>query len=234
MNEHIIFRAFRAIDELDSCKRFLEGHVRVLKDYGITNITTNNDEWMTNPNMYCIVALSADKTETLGGIRIQISDEDNLLPVEKAIGKMDTRIHNIVTEFRKDGGVGELCALWNSKEVAGVGISILLTRAGISVTNQLKIKTLVGICADYTLKMFQQVGFVVDYSLGINGEFPYPNPTYKARVLGIMNASSLETAADYDKERMKSIRENPTQTFLERGTKKEIEIEYKLLFNHEN
>lgn len=229
MSERLIFRAFRAINDLDACLKFKEGHISVLKDYGITNITTNNDEWMQNPNMYCIVALSADGTETLGGIRIQVSDENNLLPVEKAIGKMDDRIYNIVKDFRDDGGVGELCALWNAKKVAGVGISILLTRAGISVANQVDIRTLVGICADYTLKMFQQVGFVVDYSLGDKGEFPYPNPTYKARVLGIMNASSLETAAEYDKVRMTSIRLNPEQSFIEQGTKEEIEIEYKLI-----
>ena len=91
---------------------------------------------MLNPNMYCIIALSEDQSEIYGGIRIQISDEQNMLPVEKAIGKMDARIYSLVEKFRNDGGVGELCALWNAKVIAGLGISILLTRAGISVTNQ--------------------------------------------------------------------------------------------------
>jgi len=229
MSEGLIFRAFRAINDFDACLNFKEGHNSVLKDYGITNITTNNDVWMQNPNMYCIVALSADGNDTLGGIRIQISDEDNPLPVENAIGKMDKRIYDIVKKFRDDGGVGELCALWNAKKVAGVGISVLLTRAGISLANQLHITTLVGICADYTLKMFQKVGFVVDYSLGINGGFAYPNDTYTARVLGIMNAATLDTADEFDKLRMKSLRENPVQVYDEEGTKARIKIEYNLL-----
>lgn len=126
------------------------------------------------------------------------------------------------------GGAGELCALWNAKSIAGMGISILLTRAGIAVTNQLDIKTLVGICADYTLKMFQQVGFVVDNTLGTNGEFPYPNPSYTARVLGIMNASSLESAAEYDKKRMSSLRNNPVQSFVEQEVNTEVKINYNL------
>lgn len=222
------FRAFRAINDYESCTKFRDGHVTVLKDYGITNITTNNDEWMKNPNIYCIVAEN-ETGEVDGGIRIQISDYKNLLPVEKAIGKMDPRIHDIVSELRFKGGVGELCALWNSKRVAGLGISILLTRAGISAINQLKFNTLMGICAEYTLKMFQQVGFVVDNSLGLKGEFPYPNPNYIARVLGIMNAATLETAAAYDKERMQNLRDNPVQMTLEKTEKAEINIDYNLL-----
>lgn len=231
MSERLIFKAFRAINDADACVSFKEGHNSVLKDYGITNITTNNDVWMQNPNMYCIVALSADGKETLGGIRIQISDTENLLPVEKAIGKMDGRIYEIVKKFRENGGVGELCALWNAKKVAGVGISILLTRAGISVTNQLSINTLVGICGEYTLKMFQKVGFVVDNSLGFNGLFPYPKDEFTARVLGILNSHTLDTAEDYDKDRIQNIRENPVQLSIEQGTREEIEIEYNLIMS---
>lgn len=231
MNEELIFWAFRAVDELEACIKFKEGHTSVLKDYGITNITTNNDEWMKNPNMYCIVALSPESNETLGGIRIQISDEQSLLPVEKAIGKMDSRIFDIVGKFRNDGGVGELCALWNSKKVAGMGVSLLLTRAGISVTNQINIKTLVGICGEYTLTMFERVGFVVDHSLGVNGLFPYPKGEYTARVLGILNSSTLETANEFDKARIRDIRENPNQKCIEIGAKKEIEIKYNLTLN---
>ena len=227
---HLRFIAFRAINEPELCERFKEGHRNVLLDYGIANITTNTNEWNKNPNMYCIVAINNEDERLVGGIRIQISDEDNYLPVEAAIGKMDARIHNIVTNFRNNGGVGELCALWNAKSVAGIGISILLTRAGISVTNQLSIKTLMGICADYTLKMFQQVGFVVENNLGNNGEFPYPNPSYTARVLGIMNAASLETAAAYDKERMSALRENPIQSCLEKE-KAEVTVDYNLIIS---
>ena len=228
MSERLCFRAFRAIEEPETCIRFRDGHVSVLKDYGITNITTNNDEWMRNPNIYGIVAEIYPDMEVVGGIRVQISDEQNWLPVEKAISKMDPRIHDIVKKYRDDGGVGELCALWNAKRVAGIGISVLLTRAGISMANQLDFETLVGICAEYTLDMFRRVGFVVDDSLGVKGEFQYPNENYIARVLGIMNASTLSTAHEYDKMRMQSLRDYPEQLTVEQGTKEKIEIQYRL------
>lgn len=225
------FRAFRAINDLSTCLKFKEEHGNVLRDYGIANITTNNSDWMHDPNIYCVIAEDVVENKITGGIRIQISADNAPLPVEKAIGKMDGRIFDLVKSYRCNGGVAELCALWNARSVAGAGVSMLLTRAGISVTNQLEIKTLMGICADYTLKMFQRVGFVVDYSLGVNGEFPYPNPTYKARVLGIMNAASLETAAEHDKVRMSAIRANPVQKTTEKVTSTEIQVDYNLLIS---
>ena len=141
---------------------------------------------------------------------------------------MDPNIHNIVNSYI-DEGVGELCALWNAKEVAGLGLSLLLTRAGISMVNQVNCKTLMGICADYTMKMFRKVGFVVDSSLGENGEFVYPNKNYVARVLGILNASDLSTAEEIDQQRMESLRNDPGQRFTESGPDGiEIDINYSL------
>lgn len=226
---YLKFRAFRAINDLDSCIKFVEEHRNVLKDYGITNITTNNESWMHNKNTYCIVAETIEEKKILGGIRIEISDENNLLPVELAIGKMDPAIHRIVKKFRESGGIGELCALWNARAVAGNGISMLLIRAGIAAASQLKLGTLIIICADYTLQMFQNAGFIVDHSLGLNGEFHYPSAKYTARVLGIMNAITLETAKAYDKLRIESLRENPLQRFIEKGTKNDITIDYQLV-----
>ncbi len=222
-------RAFRAIDEYETCLKYKENHVNVLKDYGITNVTSSNDEWIRNPNMYCVIAETGSENEMVGGIRIQVSDLEHLLPVETAIGKLDNRIHQIVENYRVEGGVGELCGLWNAKKIAGFGVSVLLVRAGISITNQLKFKTLVGICAEYSLQMFQNVGFVINKSLGKDGNFPYPNDTYKANVVGILNAETLNTACYYDKVRMNSLRKNPRQTFIEKGPKKEMEINYNLV-----
>lgn len=224
----IKIRAFRAIDEYETCLKYKVEHVNVLKDYGITNVTSSKDEWISNPNMYCIVAENINN-EMVGGIRVQVSDSLNLLPVETAIGVLDKRIHKIVEEYRNNGGVGELCGLWNSKKIAGFGISVLLVRAGISISNQLNFKTMVGICAEYSLKMFQNVGFIINKSLGNNGDFPYPNDSYKANVLGILNSETLSTAATFDKERMKSLRNNPTQYFVEEGPKEPLQVSYNLI-----
>jgi hypothetical protein len=222
------FRAFKAVDNPELCKKYLEGHVQVLKNYGITNITTNNTDWMKWDTVYCVIAEKEDGT-VVGGVRTQLADGKHPLPVEKAIGRMDPRIHDIVKEYLPEG-VGELCALWNAKEVAGMGLSIMIVRAGISTLNQMKCNTLMGICADYTLKMFRKVGFVVDDSLGEGGEFVYPNENYIARVLGILNAKELSSAEEFDRQKMLDLRNNPVQTAIETGPNNlQIEIEYLLL-----
>lgn len=224
------FVGYRAIDSIENCQRFKNGHEKVLSDYGITNITTNTFEWMKDPNVYVVMAISEEDNEVVGGIRIHISSESTTLPVESAVGHMDPNIYNIVKNFRENGGVAELCALWNAKRVAGKGVSTLLTRASIAATVQLSFQTLMGICADYTMDMFNKVGFRVNPKLGNSGEFKYPNENYIARVLGIMNAITLDTAHPYDKERMISLRENLEQSCEENERKGIIEADYNLNF----
>jgi hypothetical protein len=221
--------AFKASTNKALAEKYLEGHIQVLVNYGITNITTNNRDWMDFEGVYCVV-VENEKGEIVGGVRTQIADGLHMLPVEKAIGKMDPKIHEIVQQFYHEG-VGELCALWNAKEVAGVGLSIIIVRAGIAAISQLKCRTLMGICADYTLKMFRKVGFVVDDSLGNQGEFVYPNENYIARVLGILNAKDLATADEYDRKKMLDLRYNPVQTCVENGANDNVlEIEYDLIY----
>jgi len=225
----IILKAFRAVNEPLLCELFLEGHGNVLKDYGVTNITSNTQKWMLNPSVYVIVAMDETSTEVLGGIRIHIADGIEMLPVEKAIGKIDPNIHKIVSSYMDDG-VGELCALWNAKKIAGLGISMLLTYAGISLTNQISCKTLMGIGSDHTMEMFAKVGFRIDRSLGNNGDFVYPNENYIARVLGILNSKDLSTAEDYSREKMLDLRNHPEQDCLEKTPKNStVELSYQLL-----
>jgi hypothetical protein len=222
-----IFRAFRAVDDHESCINFLKGHIKVLTDYGITNITTNNRDWMTNPNVYVVVAETMSDRRIVGGIRVHKADGINPLPVEAAIGKLDSRIYDLI-KIHVDEGTGELCGLWNAKEVAGMGISLLLIRAGISFVNQFELCSLFTICAEYTLPMVHKVGFVVEENLGNNGEFIYPNENYIARVLKKLNALTIETADAIDRNRILDLRNNPQQSTIEFINKRELFIEYKL------
>jgi len=203
----------------------------VLTDYGITNITTNNRTWMDKNNVYVVVALNEDRSKILGGVRIHIADGKQKLPLENAIGKMDPKVYNIINSYMADG-TGELCGLWNSKEVSGFGISLILIRAGISIVNQINLASLFTICADYTMPMVKRVGFTVEDSIGKNGEFVYPNENYIARVLKKLNAVTLDRAEEPDRQRIFSLRDNPIQFYKETGPKGEIEVDYNLLLSN--
>lgn len=222
--------AFRAIDDVELCKEYIKGHIKVLTDYGITSITSNNSQWIENANMYCVVAFDSKTDELLGGIRIQIADGVLPLPVEKAIGYMDARIYDIVKNYAFNGGIGELSGLWVSNKLKGVGMGPYLVRAIISSSNQLNFITLIGICGENTLPMFKNVGFLIDYSLGKNGGFPYPTDDLTAHVVGILNAITLESAASFDKKIMTLLRENPVLDRVETNNQFISEISYNLIY----
>lgn len=120
------FIAFKAIDNREYCERFLKGHVSVLEDYGITNISTNNNLWMEMKNVFVIVAFYGE--EIVGGIRVHVADGKEPLPVEKAVGYIDCKVHQLINQYLETG-TGELCGLWNAKSVAGYGVSLLLVRS---------------------------------------------------------------------------------------------------------
>lgn len=205
----IRLRAFRAIDEEDSCYEFADGHKKVLEGFNLGNITTNNVSWAYNPNVYVIMAHETETGDLLGGIRIQIADGVHPLPVEDAVSNFDPKIHDMVTHYALSGGTSELCGLWNSRSKApNIGITINLVVAGMAICSQLPITSIFTIVASYTLKIARQMGYRIETSLGNNGEFIYPNSNYVARVLS-MNPNTLEYSFALYKEKIIALRENP-------------------------
>lgn len=224
----IKIRIFRAIDSLESCQKYVEGHMRVLKVYGITMITSANIEWFVDPNTYVIIAESEDETKVYGGARIQIAGGKLPLPIETAVSEMDTSIHNLVSTLSEDG-TGELCGLWNSREVAGYGLgSIYLGRVGVAVSSMLKLKTLVALCAPTTVKNCIRVGFEVENRLGNEGTFYYPKDDLIATAVLLKNTFTLETADPFERECILSLREHPVQIKEEQGIKEPFTVSYDL------
>jgi hypothetical protein len=110
------FIHFKAIENQALCEEFMSGHIRVLKDFGITNVTTNTDSWKMNENIHVIVAKSKSTGELVGGIRIQIMSDKEELPIEQALTELDPKVPEVL---RRDKAheVAEVCGLWNSKRV---------------------------------------------------------------------------------------------------------------------
>jgi hypothetical protein len=225
---NIKIKVFRAIDEPELCQKYLKGHKEVLSVYyGITPITSDNPGWPDNPEVYVITAESVIDQELLCGIRVNKVGGTQPLPVEVAIGKLDDRIHKLV-EDHKERGAGELCGLWNSRKVAGMGLSFLLTRMGISILNQLNINTMFGICAELTLPMFKGVGFEIEESLGNKGAFNYPRSDLLAFSLIMKDTINLEKADPVERDKIFKLRNILHQKILEKGPKGQLYIEYDL------
>ncbi len=145
----IRIRAFRATDDPETCLKFIEGHRRVLSIYGIENITTNTDEWIYNPAIFVIVVESLDGEKLFGGARVQAANGINPLPIEEATGEMDNKIYDVVKRYSQFG-TGELSGLWNSKEVAGLGIgSLVPTRCGVVIAEQIGLTSIFSLIFSY-------------------------------------------------------------------------------------
>ncbi len=229
MTMAVSFRAFRAVDEPESCLRFIEGHRKVLEIFGITMITSNKASWTTHPNTYVILVESKVDGRAMGGARLQIFDDSLALPIQDAVSKVDRKIDEVVKRYSEAGPTGEVCGLWNSREIAGFGIgSAYLTRAIIVLAKRLKIKTLFALCAPATVKTAGRAGFVIERSLGNDGFFNYPKLDLVATAMTIEDVEDLSRATPENQAFILESEVNPLQCRMEKGPKGEIMVDYDL------
>ncbi len=226
----LVIKAFKAIDNPDACHRYVEGHMKVLRIFGITMITSAKAEWINDPYTYVIMVESDDGEKVYGGARIQLAGGINPLPLETAVEELEPGISKIVQEYAARG-TGELCGLWNSREVAGLGIgSMYLARAAVTITEQLNMSTLFALCAPSTVKNSLRIGFEIATFMGNNGTFYYPKEDLVATTMIIPDTKTLGTTEAEEREIVMGLRQQPVQFTIDEGPRGRIlEIDYKLL-----
>lgn len=224
----ITFKAFRATEEPELCQQFLLGHLRVLESVGVKKLSSAQDEWTQNPNCYVITAISGDGERVLGGSRVQIAGNGYPLPIEQAVGTKDPRIHDMVQRLTPQN-VAELCGMWNSREVAGLGVgSVYVNRIGIAILTQIGVNYLLGLAASWTLEMGKKAGFQVNEGLGEKGTFYYPKEDFIATAIHIPDVVNLPTADAEERARIMELRENPVFERIETTRMGEVHIQYQL------
>lgn len=226
-------RAFRATDNEELCQRFIEGHRRVLEAIGVSKVTSSKNEWAQHPASFVILVEDDDESKVLGGARLQVADGKTPLPLEEAAGYMDERVYELVEHYRK-GGTAEVCGLWNSMEVAGMGIgSIFLIRAALAISDQLGLSSMMALCSPYTTRIAGNYGFLVEKSVGIDGTFYYPKLDLLATIVLQKDAPGLSHASELETSRIFDLRKHPQQIFTEQARKQQlVEINYDLLLNN--
>jgi hypothetical protein len=208
METDIRIRAFRATDDQDTCIKFIEGHQKVLENHGIFNVTSSVVEWMYSPSVFVIVVESLDRTKLYGGARIHAADGKSPLPLEVATGEMDPRVIEYV-KFYAQNGTGELCGLWNSIEVAGLGIgSYFPSRAAIVIIEQLEFSSLFSLCSPATLRFNQWIGSRPFIKVGNAGTFYYPKLDLIATTVFLKDPHTLNNAHPREREKMLWLRKN--------------------------
>lgn len=209
---------------------YVEEHAKILRLHGVLKVGTSNDEWVNDANTYVIVAESMDGKKIYGGARLKIRSQSGFLPIEQAIGYKDSKIHEVVDNYSSEG-TAEICGLWNSMEVAGLGIgSIFVTRVGVSITKMAKVKSLFCLCSPATVKTAQQLGYEILESVGDKGRFIYPKEDLVATALIMKDCSKLKHADENVKNYIMDLRDNPKQMKVHQRKKISVNLHYELFF----
>ena len=230
MQRRVKIRAFRACDDKESSKRFVEGHGRVLGAHGVEKVTSLNYDWIEWPSVFVILVESNDGEKVYGGARVHAYNGNNQLPIQEATGHMDETIHQIVHEQGRYG-TGELCGLWNSVEVAGLGVgSFFATRVGVVICEQIGLSSLFALCAPYTVRWAERVGCSLLREVGDNGTFYYPKIDLLATSVLLRDTEKLENANNSEIKRIEYLRQNLNCTVYDNppGKRFQVEITYQL------
>ena len=203
----ISIRSFRAVDDLDSCMRFREGHLGVLEAFGF-KLTSSTEEWMFDPGTHVIIIESTDRKITYGGSRLQLLGSELELPIQSAVGE---DIPNL-DEFLKgrSGPVAELCGLWNSVAVAGLGIgSVYSIRSAIALGGLLGYNEMIALCSAFTYRISHKYGFRLVESLGEGGKVFYAGANQYAHITHQPNLIALSDSDEIERFKINEIRASP-------------------------
>ena len=223
------FKAFRAIDEPERCEKFVRGHADVLRQYGVTKVTSSNNDWAFNPFVYVVTVEMEDTGEVVSGLRIHIAHPDHPLPMEMAVSQVDHKVFGLVKSYSVEG-TGEVSGLWNSKSISGYGVgAVLLIRAGIAIVSQLKLGSLLALVAEYTLKPSLQKGFEIELGIGNSGTFFYPKLDLVATSIVMKDPYSLPKADQEEREIIQNLRSNLKCSKMETGPRGEFLVDYDLV-----
>ncbi|WP_426670281.1 hypothetical protein ACPPVU_03345 [Mucilaginibacter sp. McL0603] len=221
-------RAFRAIDEPETCELFIQGHTQVLTSIGVTKVTSSKNGWAKNPDAFVIIVESLNGKEVFGGARVHVAGGTEPLPIEQATGALDSSIHDLVWKYAQYG-TGEICGLWNSQDLAGYGIGTpLLIRTLIAISSQLGIQSLFALCAPYTVKPVVNCGMVLIESIGNRGTFYYPKLDLIATAMILNEVATLGKALGEDKTSIFQMRESPNNLRINELKNREITIDFEL------
>jgi hypothetical protein len=183
---------------------------------------------MSRDSVYVIIIESADRSHVYGGSRIEISEDGVSLPIETAVSEEAPEVSDFLQRHR-DYRIGEICGLWNSHAVAGMGIgSVYSIRCAIALAGLINLQELVALCSPYTYRIAHRYGFRLLEEVGNRGAIPYAGANEIAHVTYQEDIGNLPNAADEERSFILDLRKMPVQTRLENGRKGILKVHYNL------
>lgn len=218
--------AFKAVDDPERCEKFIEGHRQVLESIGVKKVTSANNDWIKNPDVIVVIVESDEDEMVYGGARIHKANDRFPLPMVEAIEELDSSIKEVISKDL-DAGTGEICGLWNSRKITGLGIgAIFMSKACLALTPKLGLSSLYALFAPTTVKLGLEMGYEVLTEVGNNGTFYYPKLDLIATAMKLHDAVNLPKTKEEYRGSIFEIRENKRLIIQENYRGREVTLEY--------
>ncbi len=230
--EHITIRAFRAPDDKVACARYIMEFVRVLEGIGVSSVFKPDVSWCADPDSIVFIA-EHPVHGMVGGIRLQRAKAGSVLPMESSLGKLAPELSAYLEPMRSKGNA-ELGALWNAHRFAGRGIPHLLISAAVATANQLALRSMCCLVAEYVAPYCVLNGFKPMEEVGDKGMFVFPVPSIRSYAMAIPDVFEVGEADAAERKRLMSLRVRPEQTRLEQPKKEALKVTYELLIDGGN
>ena len=230
--EHITIRAFRAPDDKVACARYIMEFVRVLEGIGVSSVFKPDVSWCTDPDSIVFIA-EHPVHGMVGGIRLQRAKIGSTLPMESSLKSLAPGLSACLEPLVFKGNA-DLGALWNAHRFAGRGVPHLLISAAVATANQIGLRSMCCLVAEYVAPYCVLNGFKPIEEVGDKGMFVFPVPSIRSYAMAIPDVLEVGEADAMERRRLMSLRMRPEQTRPERPKNETIMVTYQLLIDEGN
>ncbi len=228
-------RVFRADQHLDCCNDLVDGHQAVLQAYGIKKLTTFNRDWIGDPSVIVIAAVAKGsgidgKTErVLGGARMHGVDDIQNMPLIKAVGNQDANLAQHMQAYA-DEGAFELGGMWNSIELAGMGVeATFLIQAAMATLTMVGGRHLFALTSPVTRRMQAPLAFFTEEGIGSEGYFTYPTEKLRATIARYTFPENIESVQPQVRQLLENIWQDPERaTYAVQGPKGDLKLKFRI------
>lgn len=207
----------------------VDGHQAVLAAYGIKELKTFNRDWIGNPEVQVIAALSTKTGKVLGGARMYRANTADDLPLYQAVQDQDPKLREFLNPYIAEGAY-EIGGLWNSLELAGMGVEALfLVQAAIAALPMLNARHLFALTSPVTRRMQGAIGFQIENEVGAGGYFTYPTDKLRANLARFTFPDHVNAASADVKHLLQEIWQDP-EGYVHRvdGPKGQLQLAFEM------
>jgi hypothetical protein len=223
----IRIKAFRASSDMISCLRFQEGHLDVLRSFGF-KVSSTKEDWMLSDDTFVILVESMDSSRVYGGARLEYCNRGRDVPIQAALMDLAPEINNFIRNQSNHSTV-ELCGLWNSVSVAGMGIgSVYSIRAALAVAGLLNIQNILALCSVHSYRMASVFGFTLLKEVGEGGVVYYEGAKQNAHITYHEDFIKMRNVNADERDKIVSLINQPFQVVIEERNGTNLNITYDL------